>query len=477
MKRARLIMLLFSMLFITISTNAAIIASGTCGKDDPESVQWELTDDGLLTISGEGPMEDFEVSNVSWQKHRSLIKKVTIEDGVTSIGSYAFEYCKTLDKVSIPESVTSIGKLAFEGCSELKEVIFPGVLQSIGECAFQNCLELKKVIFPDALQSIGKLAFSNCLTLSRLYIPNAVTFIGWKALPNVHITVGEDNPNYCAIQDILYTRDLDTLIFCAKQRKGTVEIPNTVKHIADYAFYGCRKIKDVYIPNSVITIGQEAFMECESLHAIRIPDSVVSMGWNSLSGCTNLTKISIGKSLTSIGEDYKKNITSCPKLTKISVSEDNPYFTVIDGILYTKEIDTLICCEKDIMEVTIPNTVKVIIWGAFEYCKKISSISIPEGVEEICGYTFYDCKKLKSVYFPKSYVRIDPEAFRGCNNLKKIYLQSPNPNGDILFCVKTGQCTFFVPKGSGKIYENWRNPTIHSQEQFKFDKIVEYDFK
>ncbi|MBR6892838.1 MAG: leucine-rich repeat domain-containing protein [Bacteroidaceae bacterium] len=454
MKRARLIMLLFSMQFITISTNAAIIASGTCGKDDPESVQWELTDDGVLTVSGKGPMEDFEVSNVSWQKHRSLIKKVTIEDGVTSIG-----------------------KLAFEGCSELKEVIFPDVLQSIGERAFQNCLELKEVIFPDALQSIGKLAFSNCLTLSRLYIPNSVTFIGWIALPNVHITVGEDNPNYCAIQDILYTRDLDTLIFCAKQREGTVEIPNTVRHIADRAFYGCRKIKDVSIPNSVITIGQEAFGECKSLHAIMIPDSVVSMGWNSLSGCTNLTKISIGKSLTSIGADYKKNITSCPKLIQISVSEENPYFTVIDGILYTKEIDTLICCRKDIMEVTIPNTVKVIIWGAFEYCKNISSISIPEGVEQIPGYTFYGCKNLKSVYFPKSLVGIDPEAFLGCNNLKKIYLQSPNPNGDILLCVKTGQCTFFVPKGSGKIYENWRDPTIHSQEPFKFDKIVEYDFK
>lgn len=454
MERIRLITLLLSMLFFSISTNAKIIASGICGKDDSESVRWELTDEGVLTISGEGAMKDYEESNVSWQQYRSSIKQVIITDGVTSIG-----------------------KLAFVGCSELKEVIFPDVLQSIGERAFQNCLELKKVIFPDALQSIGKLAFSNCLTLSRLYIPNSVTFIGWIALPNVHITVGEDNPNYCAIQDILYTRDLDTLIFCAKQREGTVEIPNTVRHIADCAFYGCRKIKDVSIPNSVITIGQEAFGECESLHAIRIPDSVVSMGWNSLSGCTNLTKISIGKSLTSIGEDYKKNITSCPKLTKISVSEDNPYFTVIDGILYTKEIDTLICCRKDIMEVTIPNTVKVIIWGAFEYCKNISSISIPEGVEQIPGYTFYGCKNLKSVYFPKSNVRLDPQAFLRCNNLKEIYLQSSNPNGDILCCVKTGQCTFFVPKGAGKIYENWRDPSIHSNEPFIFDKIVEYDYK
>ena len=96
---------LFMLFCLVLSSLAATIASGTCGKNNPESVRWELSDDRVLTISGKGAMEDFEASKVPWQNHRPLIKQVIIEDGVTSIGSYAFEDCKAMVKVSIPESV------------------------------------------------------------------------------------------------------------------------------------------------------------------------------------------------------------------------------------------------------------------------------------------------------------------------------------------------------------------------------------
>ena len=88
--------------------------SGSCG----ESVNWSLdTETGLLEITGSGEMEDYEDSeDTPWYSHRSSINKCTIENGVTSIGVYAFRNCTGLTSITIPNSVTSIGECAFFGC-------------------------------------------------------------------------------------------------------------------------------------------------------------------------------------------------------------------------------------------------------------------------------------------------------------------------------------------------------------------------
>ena len=196
MERIRLTTLLLSMLFFSISSNAKIIASGTCGKNVAKSVKWELDDDGVLTISGEGPMKDFDKSKAPWLKHHSLIEEVVIEDGVTSIGSYAFAevnkvtmsridiidntslYCDELESVVIGKSVVSIGDRAFYDCDFLDRVIIKGEsLLSIGIEAFSGCLELTNINLPNSVQTIGERAFFACSSLSNIVIPNSVQTI------------------------------------------------------------------------------------------------------------------------------------------------------------------------------------------------------------------------------------------------------------------------------------------------------------
>ena len=75
-----------------------------------------LSDDGTLTISGTGDMPDYKQYNTPWFDDREKIKKVVIEDGVTSIGENAFFYCPALTSITIPNSVTSIGECTFKGC-------------------------------------------------------------------------------------------------------------------------------------------------------------------------------------------------------------------------------------------------------------------------------------------------------------------------------------------------------------------------
>ena len=103
---------------------------------------------------------------------------VTISDGVTSIGNYAFYSCESLTSVVIPDSVTSIGESAFADCSNLTSVTIPGGVTSIGNYAFERCDGLINVIIGDSVTSIGESAFAECSSLINIIIPSNITSIG-----------------------------------------------------------------------------------------------------------------------------------------------------------------------------------------------------------------------------------------------------------------------------------------------------------
>ena len=127
------IYILLIALLMGLSANAK--RAGTCGPD----LRWYLTDNGVLTISGKGEMNDYSFDNRSpWSK--SDIKRIIIGDGVTTIGEFAFNNCSTLTSVTIPNSVTEIGDYAFSGCSALTSVTIPNSVTKIGRGTFSGCI-------------------------------------------------------------------------------------------------------------------------------------------------------------------------------------------------------------------------------------------------------------------------------------------------------------------------------------------------
>ena len=109
--------------------------SGTCGPN----LKWHLTDDGVLTISGKGEMDDYAfISSTPWRD--SGVKRIIIGDGVTTIGWNAFSNCSSLTSVTIPNSVTTIGWNAFYGCSSLTSVNIPNSVTTINGSAFYGCI-------------------------------------------------------------------------------------------------------------------------------------------------------------------------------------------------------------------------------------------------------------------------------------------------------------------------------------------------
>lgn len=141
------------------SDSAAVIFGGTTGK-----LTWTLTEDGVLTITGEGPMPDYRDGGTSetppWYPHVNRISSLTIGEGVTRIGDYAFMLCSFVTEVVIPESVTSMGDWAFYNCTGLQEAYIGDGVTEIAAKAFAECTALKTVVIGKSIQRIGDQAFN-----------------------------------------------------------------------------------------------------------------------------------------------------------------------------------------------------------------------------------------------------------------------------------------------------------------------------
>ena len=161
---------------LLVSLSAYAERSGTCG----DNLQWKLTDEGVLTITGTGKMKDWKYNYSPWYAYKS-VKQVIIGDGVTTIGSSAFSGCSSLTSLTIPNSVTDIGSSAFSGCSSLTSVTIGSSVTTIGSGAFFSCSSLTSVTIGNSVTEIGYYAFSGCSSLTSVTIPNSVTTIGYYA--------------------------------------------------------------------------------------------------------------------------------------------------------------------------------------------------------------------------------------------------------------------------------------------------------
>ena len=133
-----------------------IVASGTCGAEgnNGDNLTWILDDEGVLTISGTGAMANLKFKGSPWYANKDKIESVVIEDGVTSIGMYAFGDCSSLASIKLPNSISSIGNAAFSNCSSLASITLPNSISSIGGTAFYYCSSLTSITIPNSVTSI-----------------------------------------------------------------------------------------------------------------------------------------------------------------------------------------------------------------------------------------------------------------------------------------------------------------------------------
>ena len=441
-----------------------------------DNLTWTLGEDGTLIISGTGAMKDYDYNNNQSPVYmNSSVKKVVIEDGVTSIGNWAFYKCTSLTTITIPDSVTSIGdwafykctslttitipdsvtsigEAAFRGCSSLTSITIPDSVTSIGDAAFSHCSNLKSITIPDSITSIGKYAFCNCSSLTSITIPNSVTSIGESALagcvnltsitiPKSVTSIGSgvfDGCNnltvYLESGSTLTSNDLgvneskigsywveDNLTW-KLDADGTLTISGTGA-MKDYDYNNNPSpanqkkgsVKKVVIKDGVTSIGKDAFKNCSNLKSITILDSVTSIGDFAFSDCSSLTSITIPDSVTSIG-DFA--FSGCSSLTSITILDSVTSITIPDSVTSIGDFAFSGC--SSLTSITIPDSVTSIGESAFSYCRSLTSITIPDRVTSIGNLAFYDCSGLTSITIPNGVTSIGESAFSYCRSLTSI---------------------------------------------------------
>ena len=230
----------------SLSQNAAdLIDSGSCGKN----ATWELYKDGTLYIKGTGAMQDYNwnynettkivTTGAPWHdSHSASVKKLVVEDGITSIGNDAFSDCESLVSAELAEGITSIGDGAFTGCYDLEKINIPNSVTSIGYDAFDSCWTLPSLELPSGLSKLESSAVS-FTAIKELTVPHGVKVV-------------------------------DSYLVAYNDNLTTVTLEEGVEEIWHRAFWGCEKLNNITIPRSVKKIEEEAFLECTSLKSVTI---------------------------------------------------------------------------------------------------------------------------------------------------------------------------------------------------------------
>ena len=345
------------------------------------------------------------------------LTKVDFGNAVKSIGNYAFMVDKSLESIEFPDSLESIGYCAFSCrsggtygtyvASNLKSVKFGSGLKTIGGYAFYENRKLETIEFSgDNLTSIGYSAFRNCVTLANLNLTgnNVViadyAFAGNSTLKEVVLS-GVKTIGYYA--------------FSGDYALKSVDLGEGLISIDRYAFQSCPNLETVSLPESLTTINNNAFKECSKLTSIDIPNKVTKLNDNTFANCTSLKNVSIGSGCTSISSTAFFNANA---IEKITVAEDNKNYTVVDGVLYNKDMTTLLLYPKNRSgEFAVPDTVTTIADYAFDNSPNLTKVTIGKNVKTIGTGAFRKCKSLKTVIFEDSVTvqkTIGDYAFNNC---------------------------------------------------------------
>ena len=341
------------------------------------------------------------------------ITKVTLPTGLTEIGGSAFSGATSLTQINIPASVTEIGSSAFSGCVNLVrvnsetdgKVILQEGLTSISSYAFRDLSRITEVVVPDSVTSIWHSAFQGCNSIVKMTLP----FVGEsrEVLASVE---NSDSSNVGSRYLFGYifgsttnssTSGVEGAIYQGQSRNRSYYrlyyIPSSLREIvitdatgiSANAFYGCTMLTSITLNEGMTAIYSRAFYNCDGLTEMVIPESVASIGTYGFYGCGNLAKVTLPSGLTEIS-NYM--FQSCPLLASVNGNG----------------------------EVIIGANVTSIGTSAFGGCTSITKVTLPTGLTEIGGSAFSGATSLTQINIPASVTEIGSSAFSGCVNLVRV---------------------------------------------------------
>ena len=326
---------------------------------------WSYSDDGILSIRGNGAMPDYDAfGDAPWTHLSKAVNTVVIEEGVTEISDYAFFDFQNLYTVRLPNSLVEIGYASFYGCKNLTwlldselEMRLPNGIESIGDTAFGGCVGLESVVMGSNVSYLGDNAFVSCTGLAQIQLSPALRYIG----------------NY-AFQ------------YCTQLR--SIYFPANISYIGDYAFLYCCNITEISFAGNAPDIQENAFYFYDEPLAVvaRYPEGDptwsgekranygAALNWKSIkSGC--IADGSCGENVIwRLEQDGTLRFSGYGPMS----SEDNPWLS---------------------------------------FSNQIAAGVIEEGVTSICNLAFYKCFYMQNVTIADSVTTIGMGAFMDCDSL------------------------------------------------------------
>lgn len=424
----------------------SVLYSGACG----ENLTWTYNaNTGVLTISGTGNMDDFGSTNRPWEKHEREIKKVVINEGVTSIGAYAFYQCHYMVEAELADSITTIGAAAFNLCYDLTSVDLPENLTTLDNAAFRGA-GLTSVELPENVKSIGARAFDGC-NLTSVTLNDGLESIGDDAfhgakvtelaLPDSITTIGENAFSLCLnLTSINIPKNLTKInkgMLAECYKLSSIQIPEGVTSIGDSAFSRCSSLSNIILPSTLQEIGASAFLGCGALKSIVIPAKVTVINNSTFHSASGLESITFLGNITSIGA---LAFVNCSSLKEFNIPSS------------VSTVGNDAFAQSGLEKITIPATVKSYGDKVFRACKSLTNVTIEEGVTQITAEMFKECVALTTIQLPSTVDTIQTGAFRGCTLLTSITIpRKVSIIPSYAFAECSGLKTFVIESDSAEI--------------------------
>ena len=329
------------------------------------------------------------------------IEQIQLPSTVVDIYDYAFNESKIQRITFEPSSLTRINDWAFHFAS-IQEFSFGPKFQNLGLHSFRNSL-IQNIKFDEEcpLETISEYSFAYCNKLESVQIPNNVKTIGRSAFLNCE--------------------SLKTLEFTSSSE---------LSNIGENGFQNCYLIEEINFPSSLVSISNYGFAYCYKLTSITFDTLMTTdnpqlktLAPSSFMSCSLLNNVHLPASLETIDNSV---FVMCTSLENFSISSDNTNLSVIDGLLFDKDGDTLILVPAGRRSVTVSSSVKQFGSNAFYNCINLETcvFQSQSNLQKIPENTFYNCISFKEITIPDSVEIIEQNAFYSCSNLSVVTFSS-----------------------------------------------------
>lgn len=351
------------------------------------------------------------------------VTSVTLPSSLDRIGDAAF-YSSALTSVTVPEGVLTVGSDAFSNCEDLVSATFPSSVHALSDYTFYHSQALESFTWAGAATgtyTMGKSVFYQDTALDEVELPDRLTTIGDSAFaysgitgfefPGSVTTLGQAVFLGTPITSVTVPGTIETIPNAAFAMTGltSVTLQEGIESIGQYAFRGCTGLKSVALPSTLTILDNGAFYMCD-LSSVTIPEGVEEVGSLAFAYNQNMVSVTIPSTLTSMdGGAFK----GCQSLTTVTVAEGSEDFAVSDGVLFSKNMTTLVLypAGTEGASYEVPDGVTTIGKHAFEFADGLSVIKIPESVTLVCESAFSSCYGITQMAIASTDLTVDRLGF------------------------------------------------------------------